>query len=311
MITAMNEQIRSTKTTFTNPYGGFWSDLENSMEILAGKQELGWITDNEAQLLHHWISKGFVVIPGAVSESVIDSVKAEIDQVLASDPPVCRTSFCREGTKYWENASKEHMKEEEAKLLDLHMVSEAARRAIFSPMIHRFITLVFERLPVAFQSLTFENGSKQPTLCDIAFVHVDSPREFVASWIALEDIKPGSGELQYYPGSHRLDDVLFENESVWAAGDLSHYSDELDQRATVAGLELQRFTPNLGDALLWSSGLYHGDSPRTDHSLSRKSLVTHYCPRGRQPHPPVDPTRIFPTRYQSFVCSESTPLMAI
>ena len=307
----MSAQGPTTKTTFTNPHGGFWTDLENSPDILTGKQELGWISDEEAQLLHHWINNGFVVIPNAVPESVIESVNTEIENVLTGDPPVCRASFWREGAKHWENARKEHMQEEEAKLLDLHMVSEAARQAIFSRKIHRFITLVFERLPVAFQSLTFENGSQQPTHCDIAFVHVDSPREFVASWIALEDIKSGSGELQYYPGSHRLDDVLFENESVWACGDLSHYSDELNNRAVAAGLELQRFTPNRGDALLWSSGLYHGGSPRTDRSLSRKSLVTHYCPRGRQPHPPVDSTRIFPTRYQSFVCSESTPLMAI
>lgn len=203
------------------------------------------------------------------------------------------------------------MREEEAKLLDLHMVSEAARQAIFSEQLHRFISLVFERLPVAFQSLAFEMGSQQPTHCDIAFVHVESPREFVASWIALEDITPGSGELQYYPGSHRLDDVVFENQSVWAAGDLSDYSANLDRIANENGLALQRFTPSKGDVLLWSSGLYHGGSPRTVSELSRKSLVTHYCPKGRQPHPPIDPTRIFPTNYRGFVCSEITPLMSV
>lgn len=307
----MSSDQPTSKTRFTNPYGGFWTDLENSLDMLSGKRQLGWITDDEATLIHHWISNGFVIIPGAVSDTVIDSVTNEIDRALTVEPPVCRATFWRNGSKHWENARKEHMNEEEAKLLDLHMVSEAARQAIFSPRIHRFVSLIFERLPIAFQSLTFQNGSQQPTHCDIAFVHVDSPREFVASWIALEDIKPGSGELQYYPGSHRLDDVLFEKDSVWAAGDLSHYSAELGQRAEAAGLELQRFTPRRGDALIWSSGLYHGGSPRTDFTLSRKSLVTHYCPQGRQPHPPVDPTRIFPTRYQGFVCSENTPLMAI
>ncbi len=261
--------------------------------------------------MQHWIAHGYVVIPGAVSAELIDAVTGDIERVLDADPPVCRTSYWRDGKKFWDPASRAHMREEEAKLLDLHMVSEAARRAIFSERIHRFITLVFEQLPVAFQSLTFEIGSQQPTHCDIAFVHVNSPREFIASWIALEDILPGSGELQYYPGSHRLADCLFENNSVWAHGDLTGYSAGLNRTAELAGLQLQRFTPSRGDALLWSSGLYHGGSPRTDRTLSRRSLVTHYCPRGRQPHPPVDPARIFSVHDRGFVCSQGTTLISI
>ncbi|MEZ5492777.1 MAG: phytanoyl-CoA dioxygenase family protein [Gammaproteobacteria bacterium] len=307
----MTTETPSEKTAFTNAYGGFWTDLQNSLDLLAGKLELGWISEDEARLLRDWIHNGYVVIPNAIPDNLIDAVNSDIERVLNASPSVCRTSFWRDGKKFWEPAVKEHMLEEEAKLLDLHMVSEAARRAIFSERVHRFLTLVFERLPVAFQSLSFEYGSQQPTHCDIAFVHVSSPREFIASWIALEDIEPGSGELQYYPGSHRLGDVVFENDSVWAAGDLSKYSDGLDKAAASAGLELQRFTPSKGDVLLWSSGLYHGGSPRTNHQLSRKSLVTHYLPRGRQPQPPIDPTRIFPTNYKGFVCSEGTPLMVI
>jgi len=39
--------------------------------------------------------------------------------------------------------------------------------------------------------------------------------EFAASWIALEDIQPGSGELEYYKGSHKLDDYVFEGQHKW------------------------------------------------------------------------------------------------
>ena len=299
------------KTRFKNPYGGFWTDLETGLDLLDGRKALGWIDDDEADLLAQWISQGYVIIPQAVPGAVVDSVNREIGRVLEAQPAVCRTSFWRDGVKHWEAAAKEHMQEEEAKLLDLHMVSEAARQAIFSPPVHRFLTLVFERLPVAFQSLAFENGSQQPTHCDVAFVHVDSPREFIASWIALEDIRPGSGELHYYPGSHRLPDVTFAAGNIWASGDLSDYSAKLDKAATAAGLRLQRFTPGKGDVLLWSSGLYHGGTRRTRPDLTRKSLVTHYCPQGRHPHPPVSPGRIHATRHQGFVCAESTPLMSV
>lgn len=68
---------------------------------------------------------------------------------------------------------------------------------------------MFERPAVGFQSLYFRWGSQQAVHQDTAFVKVSSPMEFAASWIALEDIKSGSGELEYYIGSHRLDDYCF------------------------------------------------------------------------------------------------------
>jgi phytanoyl-CoA hydroxylase len=40
--------------------------------------------------------------------------------------------------------------------------------------------------------------------------------EMAACWIALEDIRPGSGELMYVPGSHRLPDWTFgEGRKHW------------------------------------------------------------------------------------------------
>lgn len=37
------------------------------------------------------------------------------------------------------------------------------------------------------------------------------PCTLMASWIALEDIVPGAGELAYYPGSHRHPLFLFND----------------------------------------------------------------------------------------------------
>ena len=40
--------------------------------------------------------------------------------------------------------------------------------------------------------------------------------------VALEDVSPGSGELIYYPGSHKLDDFLFGDEQSKAWIPASH-----------------------------------------------------------------------------------------
>ena len=42
-------------------------------------------------------------------------------------------------------------------------------------------------------------------------------------------------------------------------------------------------TDRKGDVLIWSADLAHGGSPVTDRSLTRKSLVGHYCPKRVEP----------------------------
>src|SRR5437588_12652280 len=94
--------------------------------------------------------------------------------------------------------------EERARVVDAYVYYEFARAALFSEPILRFLQTVLEDAPVLFQSLTFERGSQQRMHQDTAFVVTSSPMAFAASRIPLEDIRPGSGELTYLDGSHRL-----------------------------------------------------------------------------------------------------------
>ena len=59
---------------------------------------------------------------------------------------------------------------------------------------------------------------------DTAYVVTSSPLELAAAWIALEDVTPGSGELMYYRGSHRLPEYAF-------AGERKHWDAERDGEA--------------------------------------------------------------------------------
>ncbi len=185
-----------------------------------------------------------------------------------------------------EEASRTYLRKGDAKLLDLHNVSEAVQRIIFADSISRFLHILFQRPALAFQSLGFYYGSQQNLHQDAAFVRVSSPLEFVASWIALEDIQPGSGELEYYPGSHLLPTHMFANKHIWVEYDdpeLKHFHEDLHKLAKETGLSIQRFLAKKGDVFIWAPGLIHGGSPVSDPNLTRKSLVTHYCPADQQP----------------------------
>ena len=182
--------------------------------------------------------------------------------------------------------ARPELKLQPTKLLDFYVFSEAARQAIFADPIRNFLKLIFERPAMAFQSLYFTTGSHQPMHQDTAYVVVSSALEFAASWIALEDIQPNTGELEYYEGSHKLRDYLFQGQHKnMPVGDPDHqkYLDWLHTESAGMGLKRRKFRPRKGDVLLWHADLVHGGSREDDPQLSRKSIATHYCPVELEP----------------------------
>lgn len=106
-----------------------------------------------------------------------------------------------------------------------------------------------------------------------------------ASWVALEDVQTGSGELIYYPGSHRFADWVysghrkhFNHKRDQHSEHLAHL-DSLHAKSREKGLQLESFLPRKGDVLIWAADLAHGGAPISDASLTRRSLVTHYAPQ--------------------------------
>src|SRR5262249_40325473 len=170
---------------FRSSFGGLWTDLDNAEAIVAGKVAIGDILPAEARLVVDWIRNGFVILPGAVGIAAIDA--AMLDFEAAYDGSLgCQMSFWDSEGFHLGKASRAHVRETDAKLLDLHEVSESVQRIIFVDAVSRFLHILFERPALAFQSLGFYYGSQQHLHHDYAFVRVSSPLEFVASWIALE-----------------------------------------------------------------------------------------------------------------------------
>jgi phytanoyl-CoA hydroxylase len=175
------------------------------------------------------------------------------------------------------------------RIVDIYAARTMALKVLFAPRIVRFLKLIFAGDPLLFQSLTFECGSEQGIHQDSAYVVVDSPMELVASWAALEDVQPGSGELKYYEGSHRLPEYFFSGEHKhWSAdrdGPAHHveWARLLHENSQRLDFPLRTFLPKKGDALIWSADLAHGGAPVVDRSLTRRSQVGHYCP-GRSPN---------------------------
>jgi hypothetical protein len=64
--------------------------------------------------------------------------------------------------------------------------------------------------------------------------------------------------------------------------ELVKHVESLENRARALGLKKALFSARAGDALIWHSDLVHGGNPISGIA-TRKSLVTHYCPRYSAP----------------------------
>jgi phytanoyl-CoA hydroxylase len=270
---------------YASRFGGLWPDLSNAGEVIQGKLELGMLTPQDAEHLSTWISDGCVVLEQAVPHDVIDRILGDVEDAWQGRWPSVRVEH-QDGDEMKVSPIHAGLRGQRTKILDLNAVTTASIAATFAPAVRRFLGLLFERPALAFQSLVFEQGTAIPLHQDTAFVGVRSPLELCAAWIALEDIQPGTGELQYYLGSHRIEERLFDDSyKLMPIGFPSPelYLQSLHDRAQALGLELVKFRPRKGDVLIWHAELIHGGSPVRIPGSSRRSLISHYCPVDVEP----------------------------
>ena len=246
------------------------------------------LSAEEVTLLKTWSESGFAAMPGLITDDKIAAYEQDVAALTSKDdcPLFITAGDAPSPVPYSEKAVKKY---NSVRMVDEYFYCNSVLDILLEPRIKRFLELVFEAPPLLTQSLHFEHGSQQPLHQDTAFVCMTSPMKLVGVWIALEDIKPGSGELLYLPGSHRWEGPLFSNrfrhydkdrDGVEQLRDWHQWIlDEADRR----GVSPVTFHAKKGDVLFWHAGLAHGGAAITDPAQTRKSLVGHYCPEKVRP----------------------------
>jgi hypothetical protein len=141
------------------------------------------------------------------------------------------------------------------------------------------LTKLYGRRAWPFQTLNFPVGTQQHYHTDS--IHFSSvPERFMCGvWLALEDIGPEQGPLEYFAGSHRW--PIYTNEHVGVVPD-GHTNSQLtyhalwEQLVAATGAQHEEFHPRKGQALIWAANLLHGGMPHRDKQQTRWSQVTHY-----------------------------------
>ena len=292
LFTAKKPPVASTVLPqYHSQFGGLWTDQLDAKAVLEKKAADSQAVAHLKEKLTFFIENGFVIFEGAIDHSAIDAYLAELD-VAYREGGGLLASVPVQGPQ-----DKDVVPLKDAdlgapltKVLDTYFHLPSAHKLIFSAKIQEFLSIVFEDGLLAFQGLHFEKGSTQSIHQDTAYVVLEEPMKLCASWVALEDVKPGSGELIYYPGSHRLPDWLYSGKHKhFNHGRDKHeehmsHLQALHDRSKERGLTLQSFLPKKGDFLIWSADLAHGGSQLGDDpSVTRRSLVTHYAPAASTP----------------------------
>ena len=256
-----------------------WTDAPDAVAQLDAMVLDSAIIPNMRDDLAHFIAHGWLVKPGAIEPALIDQFVDDIHTVHRHPGKFVRTDHRNGGASLQVTGETPDRFES---LLDLFVNLESSRRVCMHPCIARFLIAVFQARPLVFQQLLFQRSNGHLFHQDTAYVAVEESLFLVATWIALEDVVEGSGELGYYDASHKLPHILFKGGTKrfdFSADDQNEYARQLDSMCQSRGLEYRRFLAKKGDVFFWAADLVHRSHPRAlPEGTSRLSCVTHYCP---------------------------------
>ena len=215
--------------------------------------------------LINWHSNGYMIIP-KLFEQEANEINREIENLLQQG----KVDF---------NFTKR-------KIMDAWKHSELLNNVFHHHEVMKILQFIFGKPAAPFQTINFIYGSEQKPHSDSIHMTTEPLGYLAAIWIALEDVEEGSGELIYYPGSHKLNYIMSEdydsgnNFLKLGEHNYQHYEEKVRSVIAENNLQAKKFLPKKGDALIWHANLLHGGSAITKPSTTRKSMVCHYFAKG-------------------------------
>ena len=224
-----------------------------------------------------WESDGWLHLEGVFSPAEIKPVNDLVDRLWSTKPANVTVDDVDvlQRTRMSNLTSEQRM--HRVKISDLFLDYAEVRDLL----LHRKIVSVVQPLlgqpPVLCNSLNLERSSAQDYHADSLYMTPHTRESLIASWIALEDVTPGSGPLRLYPGSHRFAPFVFSNGQRHAvAGEMPKWAEHMAREIETRKAQPHIVYAKAGDVVLWHADLLHGAEAIADVSRTRKSLVGHY-----------------------------------
>jgi len=243
--------------------------------------------------------------------AVIDFPEPEMDAVAEriKNALHCRYDWERWRAEGWRN-------NDGLRIQDAYKFNADVRRIAANPRILALLSTLYGRRAWPFQTLNFPVGTQQHFHSDS--LHFSSaPERFMCGvWVALEDVGPTQGPLEYYSGTHKWPIYVNEHIGYCRADERGPpsqkpFEDLWAALVRTGGIRPTHFHAKKGQAVIWAANLLHGGSRQSDPTLTRWSQVTHYYFDGCSYFTPIlsDPFygRIYFRRHRDIATGEWMP----
>jgi hypothetical protein len=263
-----------------SPFGGFWTDQANALDLIQGRFDLGWIRQREATLLRTFALEGIVDFDRLIDRIQVTDAALAVAQAFSGMFP--DTLFAA-STSADPQAWRPELTEQPMAALDLHMVSGVIRQLLLDKVLTDFLALIFGAPPRLTASRAYLRESAAPDR-DVAWHACSLQLQFVAVTFSLEDSR--QGPAMAWPGSHRLPDLLWAGEHVSLPE--ARRADAADLQSAIArrqagvsallhGQEPRQLEAIAGRRTIRHANLIHAvTAPRAP--LQRRTLTAWYCP---------------------------------
>jgi hypothetical protein len=244
-----------------------WFEHPGAAEHITQLREAGRITAPEEAALRQFVAEGYMVLPDAIAESLLKEIDDELADAIANKV---------QGYEYGSSQ----------RIVNLHQRYSGVHALWRHPAVMRHLELVFGVPARPCQTLTYVFGSQQEAHQDTVHLTPFPAGYMCGVWVALEDVRPDSGELEVFPATHRLPRIYMSDAlcpkvtdddwSEFGRKVVTRYRRMLEE----GGFGKVTYRPKRGTVLIWHENLLHGGSVRIDMSLSRRSIVSHYFADG-------------------------------
>jgi len=261
------DSVDSSHYDMSDPALRPWFDRPDAFEHVDRLRAAGRIDAQEDAALRKFAEEGFLVLPGAIEDPLLDRIASELDDAV------------KKGVQGYAYGSSQRIR-------NLHQDYGGVKSLWRHPKVMRMLELIFEVPARPCQTLTYVFGSQQEAHQDTVHLTPFPAGYMCGVWVALEDVKPDSGELEVFPGTHRLPRIYMNGSGCAKVTDdnwdefgekiVAKYRDMLGS----GGFSRLTYRPKRGTVLVWHENLLHGGSVRKDTSLSRRSIVSHYFADG-------------------------------
>ena len=230
--------------------------------------ELNYLFSTDSELCAKFREDGYLILRSAVPDELVDRIRYEIEETFLSVDESAQPIMSG-------------IQPEIGRFQDAWRKCASVGELAGLPSILHSLKELYGRDPHPFQTLVFSTPTQQPAHSD--HIHFSSiPNGFMCGvWVALEDVTSTNGPLFYFPGSHNLAYMNYQDfhiqknqHSVETA--YQEYESRFEPLIFDLGYTKEVFYAQKGDVFIWSANLAHGGSLALDAQSSRWSQVTHY-----------------------------------